>query len=188
VFVAVAVAIATPAAVAASTTTAVVYRPFAPDGASRLTGPTKTGHCWTSSETTPRRDAWRCMTGNYIYDPCFSSPRARSLVLCPLEPWRNRGIKLHLTRALPTSLGNHGPVSVSNQPWALELYDGRKCVLAGGASSVVEGHRLNYFCAHDSSSGLWGFPDRGTQPWTVYTASYTATHLSERAAIRDAWI
>ncbi|MCW2685361.1 MAG: afsK7, partial [Mycobacterium sp.] len=146
------------------------------------------GHCWTSSETTPRHDAWRCMTGNYIYDPCFSSPRTATLVLCPVEPWRNRGVKMRLTRALPGAMANHGSLTVRNQPWALELYDGRKCVLAGGASSILEGRRLNYFCQHGGSTGLWGFPDRGTQPWTIYSAPYTATLLSEHVPVRDAWM
>jgi hypothetical protein len=127
------------------------------------------------------------MTGNYIYDPCFSSPRTNKLVLCPVEPWRNKGIKLRLTRPLPSSLANRGSLSLRDQPWALELYDGRKCVFAGGASSVLAGRRLNYFCAHGGSVGLWGFPDRSTQPWTIYSAPYAAMTLSERVAIHNAW-
>jgi hypothetical protein len=106
-------------------TTATVYRPFSASGASKLSGPTNSGHCWTSSETTGRYDAWRCISGNYIYDPCFASSLAKGFVLCPLAPWRNSGVKLRLTRPLPTALANHGGLSASNQPWALELYDGR---------------------------------------------------------------
>lgn len=181
-------ALAPSALAGAQTTGATVYRPFTSSGASRLTGPTKKGHCWTSSETTVRHDAWRCASGNYIFDPCFSSTQATGFVLCPLAPWRNTGIKLRVTRPLPTSLANHGGLSLRNQPWALELYDGRTCTLAGGASSVVSGRRLNYFCTTGGSTGLWGFPNRKTEPWTIYIAPYSATHLSDLATIRIAWM
>jgi hypothetical protein len=179
---------ASTAAAGTGATTATVYRPFTASGAGRLSGPTKSGYCWTSSETSGRHDAWRCLSRNEIYDPCFSSARVKTFVLCPLAPWRNSGIKLRLTRPLPIALANHGALSLRNQPWALQLYDGRTCLLAGGASSLVDGIRLNYFCTNARSTGLWGFPDRATEPWTIYIAPYSATHLSERAPIKRAWM
>jgi hypothetical protein len=112
----------------------------------------------------------------------------KGFILCPLAPWRNTGIKLLLTRPLPSALANHGGLSLRAQPWALELYNGRTCVLAGGASSLVDGIRLNYFCTNGGSTGLWGFPDRKTEPWTIYIARYSATHLAKRARIKRAWM
>jgi hypothetical protein len=176
------------ASAGARATTATVYRPFTASGASRLSGPAKRGYCWTASETTGRHDAWRCASGNYIYDPCFSTAVVKQFVLCPLAPWRNTGIKLLLTRPVPTALANHGALSLRNQPWALELYDGRTCLLSGGASSLVNGIRLNYFCTNGGSTGLWGFPNRRTEPWTIYIAPYSATRLSQRATIKRAWM
>ena len=128
------------------------------------------------------------MTHNSILDPCFSSPRAASFVLCPTAPWRNRGVELRLTGPLPRSMANHGALSLGNQPWALELLDGRRCLFSGGATSEVEGKRLNYFCATGGSSGLWGYPARGGEPWTILSAPPSATHLSERLPIRRAWM
>lgn len=176
------------AAWARRTTRAVVYRPFSPSGALRMRGPTRSGYCWTSSLTTARRDAWRCMAHNEISDPCFSSKRNRRFVACATAPWRNRGIRLRLTRRLPRSMANHGRVSRHQRPWALQLYNGRRCLFSSGASSIVDGRRLNYFCTGGGKMGLWGLPSRRTEPWTIFRAPYTARHLSRRAAIRRAWM
>jgi hypothetical protein len=74
------------------------------------------------------------------------------------------------------------------QPWALELFGGQRCLFGDGASNVVEGQRLNYFCDASGKEGLWGFPSRGEQPWTILAAGSQATTLSERAPIRRAWM
>lgn len=181
-------AAAAPTAASGPKTAASVYMPFAANGASRLTGPTKSGRCFAGSESTPRRDAWRCMSGNSILDPCFSSAKAPSFVLCPAAPWSNSGARLKLKRALPRSLGNHGALSLSNQPWALELSSGRRCLFAGGATALAEGRRLNYFCTTGGSDGLWGFPDRRSQPWSILSGPASAKHLSQRLPIRRAWM
>jgi hypothetical protein len=36
--------------------------------------------------------------------------------------------------------------------------------------------------------GLWGFPDRASQPWTIFSAPLRATKLSARVAISRAWM
>jgi hypothetical protein len=169
-------------------TKATVYEPFSASGAVEMSGPTRSGYCWTSSETTPRRDAWRCAIKNLIYDPCFSSAKASGLVLCPTAPWNNSGIEINLTKPLPVSLGNRGALSIHNQPWALQLFTGRRCLFSGGASNELGGRRLNYFCTGAGKTGLWGYPDRKVQPWTIYIAPYTAKTLSTRATIRRAWM
>lgn len=176
------------AAVAGSRTKAAVYEPFSPSGAVLMSGPTRSGYCWTGSETTPRRDAWRCTIKNVIYDPCFSSPKASGIVLCPTAPWNNAGVGIKLTKPLPGSMGNHGGASLRNEPWALQLFNGRSCVFSGGATNVIGGRRLNYFCTTGGKSGLWGYPDRKVEPWTIYSAPYTATKLSTRVSVRRAWM
>lgn len=75
----------------------------------------------------------------------------------------------------------------SLQPWALELSDGLRCLFADGATNVIEGQRLNYFCGSASKEGLWGLPDRTSTPWTILIAPFQATSLSEREAISHAW-
>src|SRR4051794_37844520 len=64
---------AEPASVA---TRARVFRPFTASGRSRLHTKTRRGECFTGSLATVRRDAWRCIVGNGLIDPCFSSGRA----------------------------------------------------------------------------------------------------------------
>ena len=172
----------------AETTSTTVYQAFTPHGSLKLRTRSKAGYCWTGSGTTPRRDAWRCFVGNYIYDPCFSSARDRGMVVCPDDPWLETGVKIRLTKPLPYPSGNHSAPSRGLQPWAFELYDGRRCRFSSGASDVIEGKRLNYFCGASSEEGLWGFPYRGSEPWTILTAPFQATELSERAEVRHAWM
>jgi hypothetical protein len=171
----------------AASTAATIYQAFTPQGSSRLQVITRSGYCWTGSSTAARRDAWRCLTGNLIRDPCFSSPRDPGIVLCPQGPWLNRATRIHLTKPLSRKYANRGQPSLRSEPWAIELLDGRRCLLSSGASTVIEGERLNYFCASASTEGLWGLPDRHTQPWTILVAPFQATQLHERVAIRHAW-
>lgn len=171
---------------AASLRTAVtVYRAFTRGGSPTIPVRHARGSCFTSSETTTRSDAWRCTVGNALHDPCFSSPQARAVVICPnADP--TSGLEIRLTRRLPTAHANRSPAR-ERQPWTLKLYGGAHCAFSGGASSVVDGLRLNYFCLGNHASGLWGYPLRTTQPWTIFSAPFTATALSERVAIEHAW-
>ena len=167
-------------------TTATVYEAFSYHGVIVPHVRVSSGYCWTQSDVTPRADAWRCFIANTINDPCFSSTLAYGVVVCP-TPWNDQGVEIRLTRALPKPL-THGRPSTALQPWALQLASGAHCLLASGASSVVQGKRLNYFCGASAKYGLWGLPDRSTQPWTILTGPFSATQLSRRAAIAHAWM
>lgn len=168
-------------------TRATVFDAFTPNGVPAIPVWSKTGYCWTGSLTINRSDAWRCSVGNYIYDPCFSSPHASGVVICP-DRRLNSGISIRLTRALPRQYADPGAASLSDQPWDIELANGRHCVLTSGASNVIHGLRLNYFCGPTVHFGLWGFPNRRAQPWTIRVAPFTATSLHQRRAIHDAWM
>jgi len=169
-----------------STTSVTVYQAFTAHGSVRLHTRSRSGFCPSGSEATPRREAWRCFSGNLVLDPCFSSSRKRGIVVCPEAPWLNGGVEIHLTKPLPAH-GNHASPSTSLRPWALELATGLRCLFAGGATNVVEGKRLNYFCPAASEQGLWGFPDRTSTPWTILIAPFGATKLSEQVGIGRAW-
>jgi hypothetical protein len=66
------------------------------------------GRCWTGSISDAEAYAWRCLKGDLIYDPCFSSPYKPKLgyVVCPLyakgseEP--SRVLSLSLSSPLPS--------------------------------------------------------------------------------------
>jgi hypothetical protein len=140
-------ALAAGAAAAVTHTHASVYAPFAASGkaAGRVTS-TVRGHCWTGSLAVDHEGAWRCLSGNLIYDPCFGSANAKGIVLCPaMGPWSSSVIEIKLTSTLPSKYGNPGKPSTLGLPWALLTAQGWRCRLATGATSVVEGKRQNFF-------------------------------------------
>jgi hypothetical protein len=127
------------------------------------------------------------MSGNEIIDPCFSSTQARAIVLCPTSgPWDRGLLEIKLTKKLPARYANKGKPSTTGLPWALQTTTGWKCELATGATDVIIGMRLNYFC-DGTKRGLWGSPARGTQPWHIYAALPSAKTLSNQVNIRYAW-
>lgn len=168
-------------------TSVTVYQPFTPQGSVKLHTRSRSGNCPSGSEATTRRDAWRCFSANLVLDPCFSSTHARGIVVCPEAPWSKNAIRLRLTKPLPHRYANHSVPSQSLQPWALELFDGRRCLFVDGATNVVEGQRLNYFCGTAGEEGLWGSPSRGAATWTILSAPPQARTLSERVTISHAW-
>ena len=176
---------ASSAAFAGTSTT--VYSPFSYHG---VVGPQVrmvAGSCWENSAVTPRDDAWRCLVGNDIYDPCFSSAFAYGVVVCP-TPWNDTGVEIQLAKPLPTASSHRAP-SRTMRPWAIQTVAGADCVLSSVAGPrPIHGRHLNYFCGPSFKLGLWGFPDRKSQPWTIFIAPQNATVLTHRVAIRHAWI
>ena len=124
-----------------------------------------------------RSDAWRCFVGNEIHDPCFSSPAAHGIVLCPNEQL-STDTEIHLTRSLPTAQADHGIASIHDRPWLIEV--GPKCAQSPspancfrcefepGAQPSVNGKRLNYECSGAIAGfGAFGLPNRNVEPWTI---------------------
>ena len=134
---------------------------------------------------TRRNDAFRCFVGNFLYDPRLRAPHGRPIVVCPI-PWGDGGTEIRLTRPLPAT-GSHTPPSLALEPWALETTSGSRCLLAGGASSLIDGTRLNYFCGTGAKYGPWGYASRRARLWTVFEAPFSAHTLQHRVAIARAW-
>lgn len=176
---------ATGAAANGSHTQTQIYEAFTRSGRAAI-HVTKTirGHCWSASLAADRNDAWRCMSGNDIFDPCFSSHKARAIVLCPEAPWVKIGIRMKLTKSLPKT--HAGAPSTSGLPWGIKTTGGIKCSMATGATAAVHGIRANYYC-YKSAKWLWGSPSRKSQPWTIYIAPLSAKKLSARVEIALAW-
>ena len=181
------VALWSSSAVAGPRTSVSVYQAFSYHGLVVPHVQVKSGYCWTSSAVTPRDDAWRCLVGNVIYDPCFSSDFAGGVVVCPV-PWADTGTEIQLTQPLPKAISHTAP-SARLQPWAIQTAPGATCVLASGAGPPpIRGRHLNYFCGASAKVGLWGFPNRTSEPWRIYSAPVNAAVLSRRVAIRHAWM
>jgi hypothetical protein len=170
---------------AESQTQASVYEAF--DAHGNVVGHLRTasGHCFTSSEVTSRDDAFRCLLGNALFDPSLRSPNGRAIVVWPI-PGNESGTEIRLRSPLPAQ-SSHTPASLALQPWALETTSGARCLLAGGASSLIDGKRLNYFCGAGAKYGLWGYPSRHAKLWTIFEAPFSAHALQHRVAIARAW-
>jgi len=142
------------------------------------------GSCWVGSIAINRDDAWRCASGNALYDPCFSSSKARGIVVCPLAPWQTSGVELKLTKRLPQP--NPAKASTTGHPWAIQTSSGLRCLFDTGAAPVIHNLPGSYFCA-GSPDDLWGLPSRNSQPWMIYVGPPSATKLSKRVSVTVAW-
>jgi hypothetical protein len=119
-------------------------------------------HCALGSEATG--NAYRCFAGNTILDPCWvQAGSSHSHVLCLTAPWSHAAIRLHVTK-----YDNSTMVSPSREPWGIRLANGTRCALVQGASSVVHGRRLSYFC-QNSKTVLLGNPNRSKPVWRIHT-------------------
>lgn len=122
------------------------------------------GSCWTVSSKTPRSDAWRCKQESTILDPCFAPGEGPSDVVLCMDGTARRMLRLTLTEPLPQdafrSPGEPAPTSL-----LIELANGETCGFASGATSVLAGQRLNYFC--DGGGTVYGDPDRSHPVWTA---------------------
>lgn len=58
------------------------------------------GYCWTSSNISSNPAAWRCMSGNNIYDPCFAPTHSTHVVYCMTGPSSKKLLAMSLTKPL----------------------------------------------------------------------------------------
>ncbi|MDP9092484.1 MAG: hypothetical protein M3O32_19495, partial [Actinomycetota bacterium] len=108
------------------------------------------GSCWTGSIAVPLPGAYRCLSGNQIYDPCFApiNEVATGSVACVADPWSPAHI-LTLTAPLPAQ-----SATSARNPWALELANGARCVAVTGTVASVAGVALNYLCGAGMAAGI----------------------------------
>lgn len=139
------------------------------------------GNCFTTSNVTTRSDAYRCTSGNNIYDPCFFVNQTQ--VLCPSDgPWAATGLLLNV-HSLP-STGSVSDQGTHGQPWAIQLADGTRCLAVSGATNEIAGQRLGYFCK--GGIGLYGNVQRSAPGWTIFVGSPHSTTLAMKP-IGVAW-
>lgn len=105
------------------------------------------GYCWTNSNVIRRPDAWRCMIGNEIFDPCYTL-QDKTTIVCGARPdiKEPSGFILKLTQPLPTPDVAEGLFSSASM---IELADGTICDFVSSASGATDGvrsERINYSC------------------------------------------
>jgi hypothetical protein len=119
-------------------------------------------HCVLGSEATG--NAYRCFAGNAILDPCWvQAGSSHSHVLCLTAPWSHAAIRLHVRK-----YDNSAMVSPNREPWGIKLPSGKRCAFVQGASTVVHGRRVSYFC-QNSKTVLLGNPGRARPLWRIHT-------------------
>jgi hypothetical protein len=139
------------------------------------------GSCWEGSIAANRSDAFRCMAGNAISDPCFV--RDAKSVACPDIPTSDTGIVIKLTQALPAN-----PTSGPETPWAMSLESNVRC--RAGTGTIVPG--FPYYC---SSSLVCAVPAAGPDPGAFYSdcgvgessASGPQVKSKKRYAVTTLW-
>ena len=166
---------------ASAKTRVVRWSPFASDGSLRkglVAMPRYRGDCWTGSFAVHR--AYRCLTGHFIYDPCFADPRRDDAVVCVRDPFSRGVVRLRVSGNLQNSYSAR-----IGTTWALRLFSGHRCSLAaGGATNVdVAGRRLNYFC-RGSNLVLWGNPIRRGPTWRIRSSHSVYPGPERLSAIR----
>lgn len=146
---------------------------------------TVSGSCWTGSiAMSGRSDAWRCMAGNDISDPCYVGQLSNGHVAVCGGPFSSRVTIIKLTAPLSSSDANQ-PTGTRGDPSALELGDGSQCEMITGATNAINDMRLNYGCAGDRES-VYGDPDRSTSPWRVHVVT-TGSSTMRLVNVRVAW-
>lgn len=161
---------------APATTVSRTFVPFTRSGAPAAgVAARRSGSCFTASITVRSPLAYRCFAGNAILDPCFARTAAATTLDCYADPW-SRAVELRVTAALPTS----APLDIT-RPWALELADGRRCVVVTGTAPSVQGVVLGYRCG-DGAAGL-----AGTSGSVLTAVQRSATGAVARVAVSTVW-
>ena len=144
------------------------------------------GTCFAASIADQGRpDAWRCMSGNRIMDPCFQGAEGGQAVLaCLDDPWALRVTVLTPNTELPRAQANKADLRGA-LPWALELSNGARCVFLTGATTAVAGMRVNYGCVGGRISVV-GDLDRTLPLWRVF-ADDSAGVVLQLVGVRTAW-
>lgn len=91
------------------------------------------GECLTHSQVSPREDAWRCMSGSRLFDPCYVRTYVkRNEVICPTAPWLQAGIQIALGHELPQPTVEID--AYQQLPWAMQLVNGKYCKLVNAGN------------------------------------------------------
>jgi hypothetical protein len=145
------------------------------------------GECGSPSGVDPRKYAWRCFSGNGIYDPCFSATASSRTVVCPGAPWSHSVTLLELSKPLR---GWKLYPAHPNWPWGIWTTTGKHCYSIGGsAMSSMDGEWVTFACK--GGGYLVGRTGSASSIWTIaYTPRVRpGAHgiALARVGITDVW-
>jgi len=171
-------------------TQVVFYRPDVTASSTQ----TLKGSCFANSVAAPyRSDAWRCMAGNAISDPCFGI--SGSKVLCGADPASasaTSSFVMEVTNQIPKSEVPSGTIP-TNWAWMLELADGTVCTpFTGTRPFSATGEAATYSCTGGSvpaGSLIFGDLNNANANWTARIGLLsTATSTFPPAIIASATV
>jgi len=143
----------------------------------------KSGSCWCTSLTAPRKDAWRCMVGSEIFDPCFSIEGGKYVVYQGYPTTDTPDFLIKLTKPLPKPELSPGE---KNYGWIIELANGTLTSFMTGATALVDGKRVNYdFSEADSEETVAIVGE--LRPGKVWTAEKVTLGRKEPGPNDDGW-
>jgi hypothetical protein len=132
---------------------------------------TVSGSCSTPSTEDRRNDAYRCIIGNVVHDPCFADKTGTpKYVLCPLYWPLAKVLRINLTQPLPR---NSSPTRAAGYPWAVQTATGAWCVLYTGPRYPVLQFTISYLCLSPEGF-LLDKPHRGTTWTALFAPGYKA--------------
>lgn len=125
---------------------------------------------------------YRCGTKKWIVDPCWrDGPRATDLVVCPSSPWDHKVSTIRVPHFMLVAGVTFAPPLDRRRdlPWAIELADGNRCIIAQGAHGTVtdrHGNRItvDYFCERGGIVLLRNL--RRGRVWRIGTAKLAGDH------------
>lgn len=136
-------------------------------------GQQQSGDCFASSVAAlSRTDAWRCLVGEMIYDPCFSVKQLDTVV-CGADPiLGNGGFALILKRPLPApTTGAQIPAAWG---WLVLLKDGTICAPITGSRAQIDDKLTTYGCKQTQGTAnvvILGDLDSSKPLWTAQVAT-----------------
>ncbi len=132
---------------------------------SQAGGPITPATCASGSYLSSRADAYRCMAGVEIFDPCFTPPVANpSLVACVPDPRVRYAEEFSVAVPLPKAYAGTATAG-QGQPWAVDLSTAEQCGFVEGATTSVGDLRANYGCGPIGT--VYGAIDRTGRQWTA---------------------
>lgn len=106
----------------------------------------KKGRCWNPSIASNSSKAWRCMTDEFIHDPCFETDSGQ--VVCGIDSEKGEGVfELKLTEPLPKQRNDD---TRESSYWKIELENGLNCYVFTGTAGKLNNEYVYHYCPKDA--------------------------------------
>jgi len=178
------------APVASAATAVTTYTPWTAAGGlkpgTRVLGHLADGSCfvggqpWSSIGASSNAHAWRCNSGDGIWDPCFAPAGKANIAELACARTPTSGVYL-LALSQPLATSSPGGKSNGAWPFSMTLMNGDDCQVIQGTAPVSGDVALSYGCTHGHAEA----PNTTTKQWTV-RYQRTATNSLTTVAVTTA--